>query len=599
MKIKISITTLFVFFCIAFYSCEDYLEKPDSAGLSKDILFSTMEDAERVLASAYSTPPWGFPTLQNGGAWCYGIINYFSSMASLCDEADNGWKASFHNPRYNEGLLTANEIYPFREDKWMYEFQAIRSCYLFLENVDKVQEPRPPQDYIDLRKAEATAFIAQKYYKMFKRFGGMPWIPGYVEISDNVDYSRMSIQATADSIIMLLDKAIPDLPARHEPGGFGRINKIAAMAIKARVLLWSASPLFNPQDNMSYYPSFGHQEYLKHDSYDVNRWKLAADATKECIDAAHSAGYALVNTGNPGKDYRDAVTAFPATVMNNGSAEATANTEIIWGPRLYPSYWDGQGSQRVKPYSKSNFPGGVPYVIPLQNLVDMYEMTDGSEQPADLYDQTNPYENLDARFNQSILYHNRSIGPYKMDMTPGGDNNPGGGQFFTGYYMHKFFSEDRLTDQIGGNPDAFWPYIRLSEIYLMYAEALNEFDFNSNRSEILEYVNYVRERAGQPKLEATPQYVDNQSHVRERIIKERAVELAFEEKRYLDLKRWMRGPGNIGGTMYGISVDGTADSPIFTKVVFEERAFTDKWYLYSIPDNDIQKAPGLIQNPGW
>tara|TARA_R110002050_G_scaffold300670_1_gene471425 strand:+ start:10491 stop:12290 length:1800 start_codon:yes stop_codon:yes gene_type:complete len=599
MKIKHIIrTVLFVALCISFNSCEDFLEKPDSAGLSKETIFTTMEDAERLLAAAYSTPPWGFPTLQNG-AWNYGILNYFSSMASLCDEADNAWKPSFHNPRYNDGLLTANEIYPFREDKWMFEFQAIRSCYLFLENVDQVQEPRPPQAYINMRKAEARAFIAQKYYKLFKRFGGLPWVPGYVELSDEMDYTRMSVAATADSIVMLLDKAIPDLPARHEPGGFGRVNKIAAMAIKARVRLWSASPLYNPADNESYYPSFGQQEILKHSSYDRNRWKVAADATKAAIDAAHAAGYALVNTGNPRQDYRTAVTGFPAIEGSGSNVQATNNTEIIWGTRLYKSYWEGQGSQRVRPYSKNNFAGGVPYVIPLQNLVDLYEMTDGSVQPSNLYDQANPYENLDARFHESILYHNKPFGPYTMDMTPGGDNNPGGGQFFTGYYMHKFFSEDRLTNQIQGNPDSFWPYIRLSELYLNYAEALNEFDFNANRTEILTYLNYVRERAGQPKVENTPQFVNSQEHLRERIFNERAVELAFEEKRYLDLKRLKRGPGQIGGTMYGIAVEGTAASPTFRRVVFEERTFTDKWYLYPIPDNDIQKAPGLVQNPGW
>jgi hypothetical protein len=481
----------------------------------------------------------------------------------------------------------------------MYEFQTIRSCYLFLENVDQVLEPRPPQSYIDMRKAEAKAFIAMKYYHLFKRFGGLPWVPGYVELSDEMDYSRLSIEATADSIVMLLDEAIPDLPGRHDAGGFGRINKIAAMTIKARTLLWSASPLYNPSNNVSYYPSFGQQQNLKHESYDVNRWRVAALATKEAIDAAHSAGYALVNTGNPGSDYRTAVTGFPAVSGSGSSAQATNNTEIIWGTRLYKSYMEGQGSQRVKPYSKANFAGGVPYVIPLQNLVDLYEMTDGSVQPANLYNQANPYDNLDARFHESILYHNKSFGPYTMDMTPGGDNNPGGGQFFTGYYMHKFFHEDRLTNQVTGNPDSFWPYIRLSDLYLMYAEALNEHDFGANRAEILEYLNYVRERAGQPKVENTPHFGNSQEHLRERIINERAVELAFEEKRYLDLKRWKRGPGYIGGTMYGMAVEGTASSPTFRKVDFEERTFTDKWYLYPIPDNDIQKAPGLVQNPGW
>ena len=577
MKIKqYLITALLVVFMVAFNSCEDYLEKPDSAGLSKETVFSTMEDAERILAAAYSTPPWGFPTLQNG-AWNYGILNYFSSCASLADEADNSWKPSFHNQRYNQGLLTANEIYPFREDKWLFEFQAIRSCYMFIENVNNVLEPRPPQSYIDMRIAEAWAFIAQKYYKMFIRFGGMPWVPGYVEGGDEVDYTRLTIEQTADSICMMLDKAIPDLPARHEPGGFGRVNKIAALAIKAKTLLWSASPLFNPKDNVSYYPTFGQQDLIKHSTYDKNRWKEAADAAKACIDAAHAAGYELVNTGNPRQDFRNAIMAFPGTEGSGSNVTATNNTEIIWGTRLYESYWQGQGSQRVRPYSKNNYPGGVPYVIPLQNLVDLFEMNDGSKQPADLYSNTNPYENLEARFHESILYHGHPLGPYTMSMVPGGDNNPGAGQFFTGYYMHKFFHEDRLTNQMDGNPDSFWPYIRLSELYLIYAECLNEYDYTANKAEVHKYLNFVRERAGQPKVENTPHYADSQEHLRERIKNERAVELAFEEKRYFDLKRWKEGD-KIGGTMYQMLVEGTEANPTYRKAVFEERVFTDKWY---------------------
>ena len=125
-------------------SCKDYLAQPPSATFPIDTVFSNITNAERVLATAYAFMPYGFPAVQTG-AWSYALQIYFSPVSNICDESDNAWPSAFHNAYYNNGLLDATTIYPFLEDKWMMNFEGIRSAYLFIENVDRIPEPRPAQ----------------------------------------------------------------------------------------------------------------------------------------------------------------------------------------------------------------------------------------------------------------------------------------------------------------------------------------------------------------------------------------------------------------------------------------------------------------------
>ena len=528
------------------WSCQDFLEEPsDVSGQTESVVFSTIETAEQVLAAPYSSLPWGWPCLNGAGPWSQGILIYFAPISCASDEADTALEGGYNfvHPNYHEGLLTANTIDPYREDKWDYDWFAIRNAWYFYDKVDMVNDGTP-QSYINQRKAEALGLVAQRYYEMFKRYGGLPWIDHYITMGESVDMSRMSISRTVDSICSLLDRAIamPDLPERNAVNEFGRVNKVALRMLKARVLLWSASPLFNPEDNQSYYPSFDKQELIKHETYDKNRWQEAADACLEAINAAHGAGYALYTKyGDPVRDYKAAVTEFPDI---DASGTAKGNPEIIWGTRPADSYASEtyQSGSRVTIWSTLKQLRGTvgTYLIPLQNMVDKYELLNGSDQPSDYWQTTSdPYNNLDRRFNATIYHHGyslgKNIGPFILDMRmePAGDQYPNGNQAFTGYYLAKFFDDDYIAG-LGNYPQAFWPYMRLSDLYLMYAEALNEVDYTSNSGEILHYVNLVRNRAGQPNLENKPGFQATQAYVRECIRKERIVELAYEDQIYFD-----------------------------------------------------------------
>lgn len=570
-------------------SCEDYLAQPPTATMTIDTVFSNITNAEKVLATAYAFMPYGFPAV-NTGAWSYDLQIYFSPVSNLCDESDNSWTSAFHNSYYNNGLLDATVIYPFLEDKWVYNFEAIRCAYSFIENVNKIPEPRPSQSYINQRIAEAYGIIGIKYFEMFKRYGGMPWVNKVYSSSDEMDFTRLTVEQTVDSIAAVLDKAASysELPVRTDGADFGRINKVAVLATKARLYLYAASPLFNTGE--AYYPT-NKLLNICYGNYDVKRWKKAADATKVAIDLAESSGYELVNTGHPDVDYTTAVKSFPPD-----------NTEIILGTRNVKSIYDMQGAERNKPYSKKNFPGGTPCIIPFQNAVDMYETVDGKPTTADYWAQSDPYakEKLDPRFYQTILYNGSKWDIYTMNMsqTPAGvstgDNNSRGVEFYTGYYCLKFQFPEYF--RVGGStPNSFWPYLRLSELYLNYAEALNECD--PTNTDIKKYVNLVRQRAGIATLPVVSS--DNtQEGMRNRIKNERAVELMFEGHRYFDLKRWKMGDV-IGASCYGMNTINNDGVITYEKFKFEDRSFPAKMYLYPFPNDQVLKSPGLIQNPGY
>jgi len=168
-----------------------------------------------------------------------------------------------------------------------------------------------------------------------------------------------------------------------------------------------------------------------------------------------------------------------------------------------------------------------------------------------------------------------------------------------GEILAKFFDDDYIAG-LGNYPQAFWPYMRLSDLYLMYAEALNEVDYASNSTEILRYVNMVRERAGQPKLENKPGFQANQAYVRECIRKERIVELCYEDQIYFDYKRWKVGDKYIGGNMYGMKITGDMENPTFSKFLYETRVWSSKWYLFPLYQTDVLTTNGVLaQNPGW
>ena len=133
------------------------------SGMTEAVVFSTIENAEKVLAAPYSSLPWGWPCLNGAGPWSQGILIYFAPISCASDEADTALEGGYNfvHPQYHEGLLTAGTINPYREDKWDYDWFAIRNAWYFYDRVDMVNDGTP-QSYINQRKAEALGLVAQR-----------------------------------------------------------------------------------------------------------------------------------------------------------------------------------------------------------------------------------------------------------------------------------------------------------------------------------------------------------------------------------------------------------------------------------------------------
>ncbi len=609
------------------YACSDFLEQPEQTGLTSEVVFSDLNSAEQVLAAGYALMPTGIVNTENG-PWSFRIQCYTGTLSNMSDESDTyslDAAPGCVDRIYQKGGLDATTIMAYTEAKWVWDYQAIRNCNLYLANIDKATKNATPE-LIAQRKAEAKILLAIKYFELFKRYGGVAWVPGLVQIGDQSVYMpRLTVEQTVEKIIAYLDEAIaePNLPMVSADKDFGRANKAAAYFLKARTLLFAASPLFNKE----VFPLYGKQELVRYsdisDGAVQQRWIKAKNAAMEAITELNNSGYFLIGEvgGIVDKDLADNKNGVNFKKSCDWlTFPSQGNTEIVFpirgeknGTLNGPDFW-------APPQTWTTLRKGNSLLRPLQNIVDQFELESGEMQSDNQYSSPSPYDDLEARFKQSVLYHGsvieKDINPSRVvdfvetgNAATSGANYPRSAQNHTGYSQRKFLTDRHLTLQ-GEVANVFWPYMRLADLYLILAESANE---SGDIATALIWINKVRNRGGQPDLQTTSRWnasSKNKEYMRACIIRERTAELLFENHRYFDLKRWLmgyedanyKGPGkgSIGGEMYRIKVTGTAGSPSFSKVPFETRTFSDKFYFYPFPQDDINKSGGIIvQNPGW
>ncbi|RYF63926.1 MAG: RagB/SusD family nutrient uptake outer membrane protein [Cytophagaceae bacterium] len=345
------------------------------------------------------------------------------------------------------------------------------------------------------------------------------------------------------------------LPARKF-GLASKSRRLWPLALKARMLLYAASPLYAGTN-------------------DIARWKTAAQAARAVLDLGlyqlYPSYQQLFLTPN--------------------------NSEVIFN-RLASQ--QGDGFQNLERWNGPNGYGGWGGNVPTQNLVDDYETMDGLPITAagSGYDPQNPYVNRDPRLAATILYNGA---PYRgravETFRPGGLDSPDGPESFntspTGYYLRKFMNESRDFGSASGS-QAPWIYFRLGEIILNYAEAQNE--AIGPDASVYIAINQIRTRASMPALPAGL----TQAQMRERIRQERQVELAFEEHRYYDVRRWKIAPTteNLPIRRANIIKEGSGKLRYEYPSV-QERRFSDRNYFLPIPLKETQANPSLVQNPGY
>lgn len=540
---------------------------------------------------------------------------------------DNPWPGLTDELKVTQGTLRTLSASGFNSGnapfgKWGGLYQLIRQANLFLDYAKPIPKVGDA-DFIDEAeinemKNVARFFRAYYHYLLFEQYGPIP-IMDRAESPDNKDlnYARNSVDEVVDFIRTELDAVLPnfkDIPDVQFPDRRIVPTKGVVLAVKAKLMIYAASPLFNGgfEEAMQLRNPDGKPLFSPRSP---DKWSAALSAITQFIEFANGK-YELYKKYNASGQYDPAESLYQLFF----DTELASQKEVIWANSV--SSWgslNGDGTERrITPRNEG---GGFPCIGVLQELVDAFFMTDGlsiGESP--LYNETgftgglyNMYVNREPRFYQAVFYQNRlwqiTNQPVRFHAGSANDqssaNNPN-----TGYLMYKRAA--RNVHNTGTFPRSVYrPSIifRLAEFYLLYAEALNEVDPSDPR--ILEYIDKVRERAGIPKLaEIKPGLRGNKGQQREAIIAERRVELCTEGQRYFDVRRWMiadrpdqQGAGRQGGAFHGMDMlsPNQTIGGYYKRTMVEVRPFTRAMYLYPIPLDEIQKSQGglLVQNPGW
>lgn len=624
MKSKIYKALLLCCMIISLGSCsKNYLNVSDElAGqLTLDQIFSTPANARAFHRNIFA----GIGTSS---------AMVFQLSTTSVRGVDNPWPAFTDENRNQQGAFRLEPPAGFnasnapfsRWDLYLY----IRQANVFMANAkviprvggtsssgtvaDAIEEP----EYKKLM-AQARFLRAYYHYLLFELYGPVPIMDKAVNPNDaDLDFERNSVDEVVNFVTKEMDAVAPDL---DEYISLTDINNLAlptkgvALAVKAKILVMAASPLYNGgfAEAMALTNKSGKKLFPAKDD---NKWQKAVNALQDFI--SFSVGkYDL---------YRE----FTAGVLDPDKSIyqlfQAMNSEVIWasGNEAYGSISTGDGMvRRATPRSQ----GGYGNVGPTQELVDAFFMKNGksindagsgysevgfstvTEVPAGRSEAGtfNMYVNREPRFYASIVYHGKRwpVTNALIKFTKGNGNDIASNYSITGYNMYKRLNRT-VSQSVTTAPKTFYRpsfIFRLAEFYLLYAEALNE--VNPADPKIAQYVDLVRDRAGIPKWSVSnPAIIGNQTLQREAIRKESRVELCFEGQRYFDVRRWMiaenaSGQGAQGGPFYGMNVGAETDADFLKRTQYETRVFTRAYYLWPIPLAEIQKSTKLIQNPGW
>lgn len=470
---------------------------------------------------------------------------------------------------------------------WWNNFRGIYLVNHFLANSDNLdlemyrlnpddighEQYQNRLDNIKRWKYEVRFLRAYFYFELIKRYGGVPVITRPVEIGDS--FPRNTLDSCVNFIVKECDDIAWGLPVKYtEQENLGRATRGAVLALKSRVLLYAASDLFNSPEKWA--SGYANKDLISVKPIDrKERWKRAADAAKNVIDLT-DAGYALSN------NYQ-------------GVFRSYTDAEIILARR------DGASND----FEKANYPVGYDLGnsgnTPSLNLLDDYEMLDGTAFDWNNKNHAaNPYRGRDPRLAFTILSNMTKFNGRPVECWTGGRDGKGVPRATkTGQYLLKYIDPE-LNLLEGRTSVHTWVLIRLAEVYLNYIEALNE--YQPAHSDIKIYYNKIRQREG-IKMPELPDGLD-QDAVRQKIRHERRIELAFEDHRLWDARRWMiaadneKGKGVLNIPLRGLEILNRGGVPSYTPIEIEKRNFEPKMYLYPIPQGDLDIA-GWSQNPLW
>lgn len=572
--------------------CEDFklgsafLEKPMGDDVNIDTVFAHKKYADQVLNQVYRTLPDYLP-LEGGGYRGNWILT--DGPTDFCFSSGSWYTNSTLSSSYEKGFPYMLNSSSQHIGNPLY---GIRKAYIYLENVDRVPDMAEVEK--TRRKAEVKAIIALHYSQMLRHYGGVPWIDRAYTSEDAFQLSRMTVEETVGKITFLLDEAANDLPWYAAPEEEGHMTAAAAKALKLRVLLFAASPLLN--NNTPYAEGEAATQKLSwYGDYRQERWEAALDAGLEFLRLNQESGnyHQIIDTDNPREDYVNGY-------WMRGSKE------IILPSHRYAIY-----NMSVKSLNRGHNDHDN---ATRASYADMFQWKDGSD-----FDWENPEHAAAPFFDKDMkptrdirLYETLIINQDKFNNQPdgaecyqGGRQSMENGSFKKsskyGYSIRKFVRDK--GEEVKNKPYQC-PLIRMPEVYLSIAEAMNQVGKAKIKDEFgrnaYDYINLVRDRAGLPGVKET----EGQELI-DIILHERAVEFGAEEMRYFDLVRWKRGdlfstPLQMLTIKKGANdTNGKATFSYQRSTTNEKYDWKDHWYLIAFPLTEINKKYGLIQNPGW
>ena len=621
--IRIIVATMFV---VAPFSCNDNFL--DTEPVDRVLTEATWEDGALARAFVYGV----YQSLGYGGF-------EEQMLAAYTDEA-MFTHAGRNINTFNEATESPSKpAWSSNTYAWTPMYEAIRSANIAITRL-------PEHEYLevdrDMLLGEAYFLRAYYYHQLVRFYGGVPLITKVYDLDEDYSIARNSWEECIDFIVADLDKAAELLDGK--PAILGRATKIAAQALKSRVLLYAASDLHDAATASAMSPDviagFANKELVAYTSGDqATRWQNAKAAAKTVLD--QMTGYKLDLTSPA--TFEDGKANYIALSMAGGSNAADVNgrSELIFVRTETPLYtrendWPLGGLHfgiNNGPNGYHNWAGNTP----IQQFVDGYEMMDGTkfqwEKPEHAED---PYANRDPRFYATVLYDGApwkprpadvaAIDPYNEIQTGyyddgdegiinGVDTRESAVENWNGsrthYYVRKFIDPNpEIIENQSSAQVVPWPFIRYTEIVLNYIEACIE---TGDEAEAKAWLNKIRFRAGMPDVDD-----DTGDDLRDRYRNERRVELAYEEHRYHDARRWMIAEGTLGSGIKSIHVEATlkagqtALSPYrHDKSVYnykytvedntsnETRKWDDKMYFRPIVRDEMNRNAKLVQNPGY
>lgn len=587
--------------------CQKYLDiVPDERPTEKDA-FKDIYAAENFLYSCYAPLP-------NPRAGT-GSIDLFTT-----DEVVTAFEHETF-AQFPKGTFTAsNPVISY----WSTLYKGIRQCYILIQNVDNT--PGLDQARKVQYKAEAKFLVGYYHFLLARMYGPIIIQDGIADVEmDAGSYpSRSTYDECISFIVNKLDEAAAELPLMPiSPNEFGRATSIAAKAIKARVLLYAASPLFNGGggEEASFYTNFTSKEGVNMIpvNYDREKWKKAADAAKEAITLAESNGYQLYRynasvgselPANPiEKDLRFTIIDrnSPEVIFADTRREGLYDFQNKSTPFIQGTSWNGIAptlTMLEQFYTKNGLPIEKD---PEFNYNGRYEIAAGANGNTLALNL-----NREPRFNAWIGYHNGMYeitrGAQKQLLMKFRKNDAHGIQGRsnnyspTGYLNKKGVHPLLVQDQLSVTQNYPWPVVRLAELYLNYAEALIE--YGDDLATAKTYIDRVRTRAGIPTIDeawASIGGAADKATLRSIVRQERTIELYLENHRFWDLRRWMTAAEYLNVKAKGMNIQGATDEEFFrvSEVVYPRSFRSPAFYLMPIPIAEINKNENLIQNPGY